>query len=412
MDTGVNLAGRAGPDGRFYEVTGSTIREHLTHKWVVDDDPFQVNQFLHPYQGAMYHGIARSSGYNYWTSMGYALAGSALWEIAGETTTPSKNDQVASGIGGPFLGEPLFRLSRVLLTPHDRAPGFWRVLGATALSPPAGINHLMFGDRITSEVPTSGAVSDVRVQIGAAGPVSQSITSAEARKLTHPLVGASIDYGFPGNANYDHKRPFDYFSLGATASWADGVETLWTRGLLAGRDYGAGTRGRGVWGLYGNYDYFTSAPFRFSTTAFSGGTSGQISLTSSLALQTSALAGVGYSSAQSVEAAFDRDYHYGLGPNVLVTAKLIAGRRAAIDVNARAYYLGGVGAIETGERDRIFRIESSAAVRVVGAHAITVKYIHSQRHATLSGFPNLIQRGETLGVYYTVLGSKGFGAIR
>ena len=412
MDTGVNLAGRAGAEPQFYQVTGSSISKNLGSKWVVDDDPFQVNQFLHPYQGAMYHGIARSSGHNYWTSMGYAFAGSALWEIAGETTTPSKNDQVASGIGGPFLGEPLFRMAQVLLTPHDHAPGFWRVLGATLLSPPTGINHLMFGDKISAEVPTSGAVSDLRFQIGAAGPVSQSITSAEARRLTHPLIGASIDYGFPGSASYDHKRPFDYFSLGATASWADGVETLWTRGLLAGRDYGAGNRGRGVWGLYGNYDYFTSAPFRFSTTAFSVGTSGQTSLTKSLALQTSALAGIGYSSAQSVEAALDRDYHYGLGPNVLITAKLIAGDRAAIDVNARTYYLGGIGAINSSERDHILRIEGSAAVRVFGPNAITFKYIRSERHAALPGFPRLIQTGETLGVYYTILGSKGFGAIR
>jgi hypothetical protein len=41
-----------------------------------------------------------------------------------------------------------------------------------------------------------------------------------------------------------------------------------------------------------------------------------------------------------------------------------------------------------------------------------VKYIHSQRHAALSGFPNLVQNGETIGVFYTFLGSRGFGAIR
>lgn len=412
MDTGINLANRLGPDPASYEVTATSIRRNLHSKWVIDDDPFEVNQFLHPYQGSLYHGIARSTGFNYWQSMAYTFAGSAMWEVFGETTRPSKNDQVATGIGGSFLGEPLFRMARVLLTPHDRAPGFWRVLGASIVSPAAGINHMMFADQITSEVPTSGAVSDLRFQIGAAGPVSQRVTDKEARRLSHPLAGFSIDYGFPGSAQYDHKRPFDYFSMGATVSWADGVETVSTRGLLAGRDYGGGVRGRGVFGLYGNYDYFTSAPFRFSTTAFSVGTTGQASLSKSLAFQASAIAGIGYSSAQNVESTLDRDYHYGLGPNVLVAAKLIAGDRAAIDVNARGYYLGGVGAIESGERDRIFRIESSAAVRVFGPHAIAVKYIHSQRHASLSGFPNLVQNGETLGVFYSILGSKGFGAIR
>jgi hypothetical protein len=412
MDTGINLANRAGSDPAPYQVTGASISRNLHSKWVVDDDPFQVNQFLHPYQGSMYHGIARSSGLNYWLSLGYSFGGSALWEMAGETTLPSRNDQVASGIGGPFLGEPLYRMARMLLTPHDRKPGFWRVLGATVISPPTGINHLMVGDRMSSEVQTSGAVSDLRFQIGAAGPVSQSVTDREARKLTHPISGVSIDYGFPGSASYEHKRPFDYFTMGATVSWADGMETVWTRGLLAGRDYGSGVKGRGVWGLYGNYDYFTSAPFRFSTTAFSAGTTGQVRLSDAVALHASALAGIGYSSAQSVDATMDRDYHYGLGPQLLLSTKLIGGDRAAVDVTARGYYLGGVGAFVTGERDRILRIDGSAAVRVYGPNAVTIKYIRSERHASLSGFPRLIQKGSTIGVYYTFLGSRGFGAIK
>jgi hypothetical protein len=106
-----------------FEVTSQTIRRNLRGPWVIDDDPFQVNQFGHPYQGAMYHGIARSNGLNYWTSMAYTFASSALWEIAGETTPPSRNDQIASGIAGSFLGEPLFRVSRLLLERADHGPG-------------------------------------------------------------------------------------------------------------------------------------------------------------------------------------------------------------------------------------------------------------------------------------------------
>ena len=53
----------------------------------------------------MYHGIARSNGQGYWPSVVYTFAGSVLWEIAGETTPPSRNDQIASGIAGSFLGE-------------------------------------------------------------------------------------------------------------------------------------------------------------------------------------------------------------------------------------------------------------------------------------------------------------------
>src|SRR5882672_3839959 len=93
-----------------YESNWSSISQNATHKWVVDNDPFAINQVGHPYQGSMYYGFARSAGLNYWESLGYTFAGSALWEIAVETWKPSRNDQIATGIGGSFLGEPLFRM--------------------------------------------------------------------------------------------------------------------------------------------------------------------------------------------------------------------------------------------------------------------------------------------------------------
>ena len=72
-----------------YRVTPSTFRQHVTDgKWVIDDDQFSVNQFLHPYGGTVYFGLARSAGLNFWESFLYAAAGSFLWELGGEKTTP------------------------------------------------------------------------------------------------------------------------------------------------------------------------------------------------------------------------------------------------------------------------------------------------------------------------------------
>jgi hypothetical protein len=79
-------------DGSDYDSNLSTIRRNLRSSWVVDSDPFKVNQLGHPYQGSIYHAFARSAGLDYWESLGYAFAGSALWEIAGERTPPSRND--------------------------------------------------------------------------------------------------------------------------------------------------------------------------------------------------------------------------------------------------------------------------------------------------------------------------------
>jgi hypothetical protein len=49
-------------DPKTYGSNLTSFRKNLTGKWVYDTDPFATNQFLHPYQGSMYHGFARSAG--------------------------------------------------------------------------------------------------------------------------------------------------------------------------------------------------------------------------------------------------------------------------------------------------------------------------------------------------------------
>src|SRR5438045_9468496 len=58
-------------DRGTYDINRASIKRNLRTSWVLDNDPFSVNQFMHPYQGAMYHGFSRSAGLNYWESMGF-----------------------------------------------------------------------------------------------------------------------------------------------------------------------------------------------------------------------------------------------------------------------------------------------------------------------------------------------------
>ena len=130
-------------------MTPSTIWRHLTKgHWGFDGDSFQINQIQHPYQGAVYQGFARSAGIGFWESSAYTFLGSFVWEVAGETTTPSINDQVASGIGGSFLGEPLFRLASLVLEDGGDNPGFWRELGEAGVPAPTGLNPPALGVRV------------------------------------------------------------------------------------------------------------------------------------------------------------------------------------------------------------------------------------------------------------------------
>jgi hypothetical protein len=414
MDAGINLVNRQLPDAHFYKVSIESIRRNLRSQWVIDDDPFEINQFLHPYQGAMYHGIARSAGLNYWESVVYTFAGSALWEIAGEITPPSKNDQIASGIAGSFFGEPLFRLSEALFHGMDgsrKSSGFWRGLGATILSPPNGINHLIFGDRYQASGSSNTGATDLRFQLGVTGLVKTSARQEAPRTLNTGIFGVSVDYGLPGRAEYAHERPFDYFTMEATVSAARGAEIVATRGLIAGKDYNS-ERVAGVWGLYGHYDYLANDAFRFSTTAASVGSSTQFWLSEHAALQTTVLAGVGFSAGQTVRGTEETDFHYGMAPQGLVAAKFIFGRRLSLDVAAREYYVTDVGGFRRGGHDEVRRGDASLSLRLFGRHAISVAYRAARRTAFVTGFPSVTQRSDTAGVFYNLLGSGGFGAIR
>ena len=412
MDSAVNLGGRLLIDPANYEVTPASIRRNLRVPWVIDDDPFEINQFLHPYQGAMYHGIARSNGLGYWPSVAYTFAGSALWEFAGETTPPSRNDQIASGIAGSFLGEPLFRMSRLLLERADDGPGAgaWRKLGSVLASPPAGINHALVGNPAGSLAPDAVPFSDVRVMFGASATATGRSPLRRSRARHLPRLALSMDYGYPGNASYRHERPFDYFRFESSVS-AEGMERLSTRGLMAGADYGAG-RVSGIWGVYGSYDYFAPDSFRFSSTAVSLGSTLQASLSESLIVQSSGLVGTGYAAAQSVHETDGRDYHYGVSPQALANVRFIAGRRAALDLTAREYFVSRIGGFGTRQRDRIFVGDTSLAFRIYRRHALNLTYQLARRRSDLLALPDHTQTRSTAGIFYTFLGSGGFGAVR
>lgn len=71
FDTLLNVFDRNFVDRQTYGSTFDTMRHNLHSAWVFDNDPFSTNQFLHPYQGSMYHGFARSAGLSYWESLLY-----------------------------------------------------------------------------------------------------------------------------------------------------------------------------------------------------------------------------------------------------------------------------------------------------------------------------------------------------
>jgi hypothetical protein len=395
--------------GSDYASNLHVARQHLRGGFVVDGDEFETNQLGHPYQGAMYHGFARAAGLGYWESAFYTFAGSLGWEIAGENTPPSRNDQIASGVGGSFLGEALFRMASLVLEKGSNAPGIVREAAAAVISPPTGFNRLAFGERFSAIFASQNPEYYSRMAIALSATTQDQRGNSGNVKHGEVLGDYSLDYGLPGKPGYHYERPFDYFAFQTTASSAGGFENVMTRGLLLGTDYDLGDRYRGIWGLYGSYDYISPQTFRVSSTALSLGTTGQVWISNLLALQGTALAGLGYAAVGTINGPGDQhDYHYGTAPQALLAMRLIVGDRASFDVTAREYFVSGVAS--AGGHDNIVRADVALTLRVHKQHAVAIKYLWNRRDAALTG-GDLTQTRATIGIYYTLLGNDRFGAV-
>lgn len=401
---------------KVYDTDLQTFWDHVVDgPWGVDTDAFNINQFAHPYQGSMYHGFARSAGLSYWESLIYTNLGSYLWETAGETTDPSINDQFASGTGGTFLGEALFRMASRVLEGDGGKPGMWQELGAAIISPPTGINRLAFGNRFMPVFPSHNPATFTRVQLG----VSLNTNVSEKEGLFSSFVrnearaGFTMAYGLPGKPRYSYDRPFDYFHFEFTTlgNTDNPFDDIMIRGFLLGDEYQAGQDYQGIWGLYGGYDYISPHIFRVSSTSLSLGTTYQWWLSRSVALQGSLLGGVGYAAAGNVSQIGERDYHYGVAPQALLGLRLIMGDRAMLDLTGRTYHLTGMGGDDPGGRETINRLNAGFTVRVYERHALGVNYITSVRDAQYPERADSHQSIGTTSLVYTWLGRARFGAV-
>lgn len=404
-----------------YASDWESIEDNFTGSWVYDSDSFDINQFGHPYQGSLYHGFARSAGHGYWTSMAYTVVGSAMWEIAGETTKPSVNDQITTGFGGTFLGEPLYRMASLILESANDSPSALREFAASMAAP--GFNRYAFGARFDGVFRSRDPAIHTRANLGSninsrasstvntnpdpAGPqVPQSYESGQ------PVLDFTMVYGLPGKPGYRYDRPFDYFRFELTAAPGNLLENLITRGMLVGAPIGDGAHYRGIWGLYGSYDYIAPQIFRVSTTALNVGTTGQWWISKHVALQNEVMVGGGYGSGGVTETTSGlRDYHYGLTAQGLVGLRLIFADVAALELTGRDYYITDQGSDAEPGSENLARGDLSLTVRVSGLHGVTLRYVVSDRNAHYDTQPDTEQRVGALSLGYTYLGHKWFGAV-
>ncbi|MGC3999304.1 MAG: DUF3943 domain-containing protein [Anaeromyxobacter sp.] len=399
-----------------FDSTWDTFVDALDGPWWYDQDKFTTNQFGHPYQGSVYHTAGRSLGLDFWESFLNAELGSFLWETGGGTEPPSVNDQIATPIAGSLLGEVLFRMAyRIVDVPGGA--GFWREAGAFAVSPATGVNRAMFQDRYRfqdlNQQPWYGE-GGAGVGFGGQSATGGVETSRSGGRLA---VRGELVNGLPGGA-WTFRRPMDHFDarlsglIDSNSTTQQMSANLTIRGLLLGTSYGR-PEARGLWGMFGAYDFLTPGTFRVSSCNVTVGTVGQRPLGGGLTLQGTAYAGVGFGAGGSLpEAVERRDYHLGLQGVSLFEGKLFWAERYRLRLGARGYYISGKVSPGTDTFEGIAYASANLTARLAGPHALSAGWTGARRRAQYPDQPDVFSHASEWTVSYLYVNDPGLGRAR
>ena len=353
--------------------------------WEFDVDSFAINQFGHPYQGALSFTAARSSGLSFWWACLYPFMSSLTWEMFFEVDAPSWNDQVTTPMGGIFLGEVLHR-SAMLLLKEGRGPRWLRTLGAFLIEPMGQVNRAMLDETLDAEdlddLPPVFFMLGAGVNLGTAYRDPNTFEIVQAFAPQGNLQGR-LTYGMPGDPRFKYRAPFSHFDVDFNLSVPGvAVWSLFMRGLLFGAQFSSGTT-RGLFGVFGQYDFASASLVRVSSVGFGVGTSLQTRLPGEFTLQLATLfSAVPYASAGALglEEGVMRDYHIGPGGQFTVEARLIWADRAWLRVVGRTWFIAGAYIAPPGW-ESVSYLTAGPQVRVWGPISLGADVIVAIRRA-------------------------------
>jgi uncharacterized protein DUF3943 len=390
----------------FSKISFDTIGQNFRKGWIIDTDPYWVNQFGHPYEGHAFYTAGRSTGHNFYESVGFAFLGSIMWEQVMEIQSPSVNDQVTTPFGGSVLGEVLYRLHRLVLDSGGENPSFWRQFAAFAVSPVAGANRFFFGDKYEGPLllPPSwiGEFSLGTVFAGWAHDLRTGATNATVGPWVD--IGVHIIYGVPGTPDLRLKQPFDHFEfLGnfAFTNTSQRTATLLMRGLVVGEAIGPATDFGGLWGLFASYDVISIPVFDASGFGLGPGVSLMKRWSSFELRGTAAAEFLPWGAGGAQEPLFARDYHFGPGGEGVLELRGSFRNQVILDLLTHAYWISG--AYAKGQSEDILWARANLTIRLHGPHAVSASADWSRRHGSYPYNPSIVQHAAVVSAHYTLL---------
>lgn len=353
--------------------------------WKWDDNQFRTNQIDHPYHGQLYFNAFRSNGYNFYQSSLATVAGSYIWETAGETQSPSINDLINTTFGGVILGEITHRVSRNILARNRNGKN---VVGneivAFLVNPVNGLNRILdgkWGKPIDRYYEVDSSFIHAEVDIG--------VRRIDAQDGEILLTGKNSLYGrlrfMYKNGNHNYKRPFDEFSVNLEVGNGDSalINAINVYALLYGAEFFKSQRGDHFGTLDAHYDAYNNDAFFYGAQSLVYNWNSQFRYKDENRLNLSVGAGAVVLAAVPDPYLWfgdSRNYNYGSGLSYRFKGELSVFRRLLITANYnggyfhtisgnKSYYFLHAGALEGSLRlFRRFSINLSSGYFVLDAH--------------------------------------------
>ncbi|UEG51553.1 DUF3943 domain-containing protein [Mucilaginibacter daejeonensis] len=259
------------------KITWKTTKHNINPgNWRFDNDPFQTNQFGHPFHGSLFYNSFRSNGFTFWESAPAAVVGSYLWETFAETQAPAPNDFINTSFGGIVLGEMTHRLSNKIVNPRSR--GFKRQVAEVfgfLINPMNGLTRITDGKwGKVSYNPADRDSSRVRAEF-----------DLGVRRIEDPgqVLLKNGKFGWYGRVKLLYGTPFEnyrtpfsnmYINVEMGRDDSSAVNAVNVYGSLAGWEIPSKIGAKHLAVLSANYDYLRNQSF------FYGGQSVKINLIS------------------------------------------------------------------------------------------------------------------------------------
>jgi hypothetical protein len=298
---------------------------NLQGGWNWDNNNISTNNIEHPYGGAVYYNIGRVNGFSFWGSAPITLAGSLMWELFGEPTSPAKNDLITTTLGGISLGETVLRLSDLIL--DDEAHGVnrvWREASVVLLNPGLGLTRIARGEAWRQGANPPRLRPDSLRTFVTTGARRQTMPAKSLDPQKDEAFGSfGMQYGDPFRAG--KTEPFSSFDFAAAFSTGEVTVTeVATRGILTSLGRHPGRTAR-VDGVFMDLEFQWNEAYMFGVQSFGLGTMSRTGNGEGWRLVTDVsveLAPLVASTDPYADWVVDREYDYGAGLGGRLMAQL------------------------------------------------------------------------------------------